>query len=127
MVATEAAERLTAFLLDEVGDDLRVVVAYAGMTDAEVVYERGELLSQYSDEQLEQTIDNLVAESTSRSTNEGSFRLGGHRCTVRFFEHGVVLYLITGDGEGIAVSVDPAGLPDYAFLDDCLDVAAGSE
>jgi hypothetical protein len=117
----EAAQRLTAYCRDRVGDSLRSVVEY-GETEYELVYLRDDLQSQYSDDQF----DDLVGEARAVhnrvwavGTQAGP--LGAARATVHYFENAFVIQLVPERRHGYFATFNSnVGQTLGSFIHDCL-------
>lgn len=100
-------EALTAALEDEVGDALRVVGRFTA-DDYELLYDRDDVRSQYTAEEIDEIHREQVFEELNRSYQEGLFEdVGELRCTTRWFDDIVaVLLMPEGSDRGVFVTVD---------------------
>lgn len=120
-------ERLTQFLLDEVGDGLRSVVSHAGRT-YDVVYVRDEVREQYTDDEVAQIVEDLVFDTLDKQHQEGMYVHGDLACTVRCFEEAVEMHLVLDDQRGVAISLEPTVLLEHqSFVGRCMEAVGIDE
>jgi len=123
MVNGVDAEALTEYLLAEVGDDLRSVVTY-DRDDYDVAYARDDVRAKYSQRRIEKVVRDLEVESLSREIQEDLYVHGDLEATVRCFDGGIEMHFIAGQGEGVAVAVEPETfVAQRSFFGRCLETA----
>lgn len=111
------------FLRELVGDDLRSVI-WHDPGDFEVVYAREDVLTAYSDGEIEDVVDELLMTSFSKSVKERVYTHGELECLVEYYEDGVEMHVILEGGEGIAVGFDRQAVATHeTFVGKCLAAA----
>lgn len=105
------ATRLEGYFENRVGDDLRSIILYHEDTH-EISYLRDDVATQYSEEDLAQSIDNTRFDSLTKPLYEDAFSEdhGDLTCLVQAFEGAVEMNFVLADGEGVAVGVDATAL-----------------
>jgi len=110
MVA-QLASRLQEFFDDRVGGDLRSIITYQEETH-EVMYLRGDVREQYSEEELLAAIDETRFDSLTRPLYESTFAddHGDLTCLVQAYENAVEMNFVLDEGAGVAVGLDSSAL-----------------
>lgn len=117
----DGTERLIDFLEDVVDDELRSVTWYDG-GDFEILYARDDVLAEYTEEEVEDVIDELTMTSLSKPVKEDIYAHGELECLVECYEGGIEMQFVLGDGEGIAISLEPQAFATHrTFIGKCLN------
>jgi len=125
--AAANAERLTQFLLDEVGDQLRSVIYHRGR-DHDVTYVRDDVAARYTDEEVAQVVEDLVFDTLDKHHQEGMYVHGDLVCNVRCFEEAVEIHLVLDEHRGIAISLEPTVLLEHqSFVGRCMEAVGVDE
>ena len=120
----EDGELVTAFR-EVVGDDLRAIGRFT-VDDYEVVFERGDVESRYSHEEIDDIHREQVFEWLNRPYLEGLFDdVGELRCTTRWFDEIAVFIALPDGDDALFVSVDRSeGLDADAVVERCAELVA---
>lgn len=120
--------KVSRFLRDRVGNDLRSVISYGEEERFDLVYYRDDLREK-ADELLHGDRSNeYLIESLARSAKEDSFDLGTLNGTVHFFEEATAVNIHVGEKTGVAASFDPGSVSiDKQFIDECRAAATADE
>lgn len=112
-MATRMTARLESFFEHAVGDDLRSIIKYE-KESFEIVYLRDDIADQYTDEELEEAIDDSRMESMTASISEEVFAPdhGDLTCLVKCFENVIEMNFVLADGVGTAVGLDAEAMID---------------
>lgn len=122
-MGTEDAEQLADFLQEETLANLRSVIYYdAG--SYELIYAHEDLDERYTEDDIDDIINELGVQSLERSIKESAYHNGDLQCSVKWFEDGIELYIFLGETEGIAVGFGSMTfIESRSFLWRCLDAA----
>lgn len=119
MMSRTVARELAEYLKQRAGDSLRVVGHYS-TDDYEIVYLRDDVREQYSDDEIEEIVEDLRWESFAKPSQERQYRLGSLTCTSQASEEGVMMHFPYDDRYGTLVSLDPGATRQLMqFIDDC--------
>lgn len=119
----EGAEQLASFLLDELGDDLRSVVWYADR-EFEYVYARDDVMDEYSDDEIQDVVNDLTMDSLQKPSKERLYAHGTLRSVVECYDDGIEMHFIHDDAEGISIGLEPAAFISHrTFVGKCLEQA----
>jgi hypothetical protein len=114
------ARELAEYLEQRAGDSLRAVGHYS-TDDYEIVHLRDDVREQYSDDEIEDIVEDLRWESFAKSTQERQYRFGSLNCSIQAFEEGVVMHFPYDDNRGTLISLAPGAARQLiGFIDDCL-------
>lgn len=114
------AHELAEYLEQRAGDSLRAVGHYS-TDNYEIVYLRDDVREQYSDDKIEEIVEDLRWESFAKPTQERQYRLGSLTCSIQAFEEGVVMHFPYDDNRGTLISLAPGAARQLmGFIDDCL-------
>lgn len=117
-----STQDLADFLQRKADDYLRSVIHYEGET-YNIVFLRDDVKSGYSDEDVEEIVEELFWEGYSTPLQESVYPHGELNCTIRCFENVVGMHFPHDDTAGTAVSMDAQAARDlYSFVGDCLTV-----
>jgi hypothetical protein len=96
-------------------------VGHYSTDDYEVVYLRDDVREQYSDDEIEDVVEDLRWESFAKSTQERQYRLGSLNCSMQAFEEGIVMHFPYDDNRGTLISLEPRAARQLTgCIDDCL-------
>ncbi|WP_134670907.1 DUF7522 family protein [Halorussus marinus] len=104
-MSVAAAESLTEFLRERVGDHLRSVVHYTA-DDWQVVYLRDDVADRYADGEIERAVDDVRLEGLGKPHQESLYDHGELNCTVKCFENAVEMHFAHDANTGTAVALD---------------------
>lgn len=127
-MAVQRVKRLTEFLQEEVGDQLRSVIAYSE-EGYNIVFLRDDLQGVYTDEDLDQIMESSRLEAFERPLILDSYAddHGGLTCQVKCFEHAVEVNIILTEFAGIAIGMDGGVFQDGRFLGQIRKIAQGDK
>lgn len=118
-----AARDLSAFLQEQVGDNLRSV-AYYDADDYDVVYLRDDVADEYTETDHERVGRDVRLENVERHLQEDLYVHGDLQCTVRCFEDAVEMHFALDDATGVTAALDAEALTAHrTFVGQCLDIA----
>lgn len=122
-MSKENAKRLSDFLQDEARTNLHSVIYYDS-GEYELVYAHKELNKRYVEGDIEDIVKELGIQSLERSLKENAYHHGDLRCSVKWFDDGIELYIFLDEKEGIAVGFGPRRFVESrSFLWRCLEAA----
>lgn len=125
MVEPPDVARLTEFLREEYGDDLRAVISYR-RGSYQFAYVRDDLTAAYAETNLDGLLTENGIETGERRSKERVFDHGDLRWTVKCFDEAIKCYLFAGPRSGIAVTLNPTALSDpRTTVDEWPEVAGG--
>ena len=123
----DEANRLAQFVENHLGEQLRSIVWY-DQGDFEILYGREDVMDEYTSEEVDDVVDELALEARETAIKESLYTHGSLACTVRCFEGGIEMHFIVGEGEGVAVGLDPAAFVTHdTFLGRCLEEADAAD
>lgn len=115
----EAARRVTEYLLDTVGDDLRTVTIVRP-DDFDVTYLSDALKREYSAETFATVVDTFRLNQPLFSPDIEGAPVGERRAILHYHEHAFVLQFPFSATETILISVDrDVGRDLLGFIEDC--------
>jgi len=116
----ETTRRLADHLQKRAGEYLRSVIHY-DVDDYTIVYMREDVEAQYSEEDIDDVVNQLFSENFFTGKQEELYVHGNLQCTIHCFSHGVEMHFPMLDPQGAAVSLDPQATEElYSFVGDCL-------
>mgnify|MGYP000574978612 CR=1 FL=1 len=125
-------EPLAEFLRTELGDSLRSVIHYSidvdergePKLDHDLVYVREDVDAAYTDEELQDVVRDLGLESFGKEFQERLYNHGALDSIIRCFEGAIEMHFIVGEGEGVAVAMEPETfVAERTFVGRCMEVA----
>lgn len=110
-MATKVTSRLEEFFKQRTDGSLRSIVKYEP-DDFEIVHLRNDVAEQYTEREIDESVDDLRMESLSAPIYEDSFSEdhGELTCMVKCFENVVEMNFVLDDGVGAAVALDEEAL-----------------
>ncbi|MDZ7731521.1 MAG: hypothetical protein U5K37_12335 [Natrialbaceae archaeon] len=114
-------DQFSAFLENTFGDRLRSVTYY-DQSSVEYVYLRDGVLEAYTEETVDQIVNDLRLESMGKPVEESRFNHGDLQARVSCFENGTEMNFAFGKGEGVVVGLERGALvTEGTFIGRCLD------
>lgn len=122
----ETAVKLTDYLEEEFGNDLRSV-GYYTPDDSEFIYTREDVESAYDSGQLQRVFRDHRLEALDTPHQESLYNHGDLIATARFFERATELHFVLDETEGIIAAINAGSADDVRELVcECADVVEPS-
>lgn len=120
-MATEPpVSSLVQFLQEEINDHLRSVIHYDD-DGFEVIYVRHDVAAEYTDDDINEVIQDLGMEAFGKPVQENLYDHGELQCTMRWFDDGIELNFLASDTEGVAIGLSgKTFLEHQTFLGKCM-------
>jgi hypothetical protein len=121
----QTADRLTEYVHDRVGDELRTVVVIN--EDAhEIRYLRGDLQKKYTSETYEAVVDEFRLADPFQSPELAGKPVGERRALIEYHENACVIQFPYSETETILISVSrEAGRDLIEFIESCREIVRG--
>ncbi|MFC6799430.1 MULTISPECIES: hypothetical protein [unclassified Haladaptatus] len=116
-MATRVATRLEEFFTERAEGNLRSIIKY-DLDDTEVVYVRDDVADHYTDEKVEQAVEDWVMESLMAPVYENIYAEdhGELTCLVKCFKNVIEMNFVVDDAVGAAVALDASAMADARGL-----------
>lgn len=125
-MVTQAANRVTEFLLDKVDDGLRTVVIVQP-DGFEITYLNDALKREYAREEFADVVDTFRLDDPLWSPDIEQMPVGRRRAVLHYHANAFVLQFPCSDEETILISVTPeVGRDLLGFIDECRKLVQGN-